>query len=329
MCTGIRLIADNNAVIYARTLEFAQDIKSQIIMIPRNYALRGIAPSGKPEGIQWKAKYAVIGTNALQQVEMTDGVNEKGLAGGLFYFPDYAEYQDVAPDQFSQSLAPWQLLTWLLTNFSIVAEVEKALPTIKVGKTMFAAWGIIPPIHAIVHDTTGASLVIEYVKGNLTLHHNALGVFTNSPTFDWHVTNINNYVNLSAVNKTKVALNSMTLHPLGQGSGMIGLPGDFTSPSRFVRAVAVSQSVVNIPTEQEALNAAFHLLNLFDITKGMVREKDNNTIHYEYTEWTSAADLNNRRYYFHTYDNRQVRMVDLTKMNLDATEPVFITMTSL
>ena len=135
MCTGIKLIAENGALITARTLEFAQNIDSKIITIPRNYAFSGIALSEKP-GLNWKAKYAVVGTNALDLIDIVDGVNETGLAGGLFYFPDYAEFQETTQNQIPNSIAPWQIMTWILTNFATIEEIKKSLPEIKVSKTI-------------------------------------------------------------------------------------------------------------------------------------------------------------------------------------------------
>ena len=181
---------------------------------------------------------------------------------------------------------------------------------------------MVPPVHAIVHDQTGHSLVIEYVNGDLKLFDNPIGVFTNAPTFDWHITNLRNYVNLSALNVPKIEFKNVEFAPLSQGSGMLGLPGDFTSPSRFIRATAFSQSIANIKNENEALDAAFHLLNLFDIPVGVVRAKENGHIRYEYTQWTSASDLKNKKYYFHTYNNRNLQMIDLMQMDLDAKEVV-------
>lgn len=328
MCTGIRLIAQNGSVIYGRTLEFGKNLESNILIIPRNYSFTGTAPSGKPEGLQWKAKYAVTGANVSGVMHLVDGINEQGLAGGLFYFPGYAEYQEVSHDQISHSIAPWELITWILTNFSTIIELKEALSTIRVSKTMFGPWGIIPPVHAIVHDATGKSLVIEYIQGKCTLYDNELGVITNSPTFDWHTTNLQNYITLSAFNAPKLQLPGISLTPLGQGSGMLGLPGDFTSPSRFVRAVAFCLTVLTTKTEYETINAAFHLLNLFNIPIGVVREKENNHIHYDYTQWTSAIDLRNKRYYFHTYENRQLHIVDFMKMDLNAQAPLIIQMQS-
>lgn len=324
MCTGVRLIAKDGAVVYARTMEFAKDVQSNVLVIPRNYELQGTAVDNT-NGLSWKSTYAVVGANAMDVVGIIDGVNEMGLAGGLFYFSGYAGYETA--EDATLSIAPWELMTWILTNFKNVGEVKQALPHIKVVSAVFGPWGLTPPVHAIVHDANGQSVVIEYVDGNLHMHDNALGVITNSPTFDWHLTNLKNYISLSADNVSDVKLADIAFSPLSQGSGMLGLPGDFTSPSRFVRAVAFSQSVLQSKNADEARTTIFHVLNLFDIPRGVVREKESATkIHYNYTQWTSASDLHNARYYWHTNENRQVRMVDLKKMDLDAKKVVTISM---
>lgn len=326
MCTGIRIMAENVAIIYARTLEFGIDTKSNILMIPRNYSFTGTTPSKNFAGLKWNSKYAVLGANMLNINGLIDGVNEKGLAGGLFYFPGFAKYQDVSEKQYGYSIAPWELITWILTNFSTVSEVKANLPNIKLTNTIFPPWGIVPPLHAIIHDLSGETLVIEYVNGELYLYNNPIGVITNSPTFDWHLTNLSNYINLSPFNVENLKLQGLTLIPLGQGSGMLGLPGDFTSPSRFVRATVFMQTTKNIKHELDALNSAFHILNLFDIPFGSVIEKNDGQKNYELTQWTSAADLKNKRYFWHTHENRQIQMVDLMKMNLNGYMPVTIKM---
>lgn len=320
MCTGIKFIAENNAITYARTLEFGQNIDSKIVMIPRNYTFTSSAPSG--HGLQWKTAYAVVGANACNVLTVLDGVNEKGLAGGLFYFPGYAQYQAVTKEQESNSIAPWDLMTWLLTTCANVAQVKQLLPTIKVTNTLFGPWKMVPPVHAIVHDAQGNSLAIEYIDGNLHMHDNSLGTFTNAPSFDWHMTHLKNYINLSPLNIDNAQLGPIRLISTGQGSGMLGLPGDFTPPSRFIRAALLSQAAMNIRTEEDAIHGAFHLLNLFNIPIGSVREKTDNGVSCDYTQWTSAVDLHNKRYYFHTYENPQIQMIDLMRMNLDAPDPI-------
>ena len=173
-----------------------------------------------------------------------------------------------------------------------------------------------PPLHFIIHDVTGASAVIEYVRGGkVTVYDNPLGVITNAPTFDWHITNLSNYINLSAVAVPQIQLAGMKIAPLGQGSGMLGLPGDFTPPSRFIRAVAFSQSVVPSKTAADAVRSAFHILNQFDIPVGSARTIEHGKSSFDYTQWTSASDLKNKKYYFHTFDNRRIRVVDLTKID--------------
>ena len=326
MCTGIRLKSKNGAIVYARTLEFGKETDSNIIVIPRNYEYSGTNKQGESKGLQWRSKYAVIGANMLHINDIVDGVNEKGLAGGLFYFPGFAEYQKVSHHEEAHSIAPWELMTWILTNFESVDDVRAVLPTIKVADIVFDLWNIVPPIHAIIHDKKGNSLVIEYRKGELTMHDNQWGVITNAPSFDWHRINLSNYINLTPINVEPIRYNNMILSPLGEGSGMLGLPGDFTPPSRFVRAVAFSQAAMDLSTEDEARKTAFHILNLFTITRGLVREEQGENSYYDYTQWTSASDLKNSRYYWHTYENRQIKMVDLMQMNLNAEKIVTVPM---
>jgi len=325
-CTGIRLIAEDGTVVHARTLEFATDIHSDVIMVPRGYARTGTTPDGKP-GLTWKAKYASLGANGVGLPFIFDGLNEKGLAVGTFYFPTSAGYMPYTAADAGKSIAPWEVGSWLLENFASVEEARDNIGKIVVPSVIFAAWGFAPPVHYVAHDASGKSIVIEYAGGKLNVYDNPLGVITNSPTFDWQMTNLRNYVNFSMSNVPPVKLGSVTLQPFGQGSGMLGIPGDFTPPSRFVRAVAFSQSVLPSKTGEDAVLEAFHVLNNFDIPKGAAREHEKDehgNIMADYTLWTAASDLKAKRYYFRTYENSQIRMVDLMKMDLDAKEIVKI-----
>ena len=323
-CTGIRLIAEDGTAVHARTLEFGLDLHSEIMMVPRGYARTGTTPDGKA-GMKWKAKYASVGLNGAGLPVLFDGVNEKGLAAGTFYFPTSAGYMPYAPGDAEKTIAQWEVGSYILENFASVDEVRANIGNVVVPSVVFSGWGFAPEAHYIVHDPTGKSVVIEYVDGKLNIHDAPLGVITNSPTFDWHMTNLRNYVNFSMTNVSPVQLGPIKLVPTGQGSGMLGPPGDFTPPSRFVRAVAFSQSVFKSKTGDDAISMAFHVLNQFDIPKGSARdgEKDaNGYIQADYTLWTAASDLKTRRYYFRTYDDSQTRVVDLTKMNVDGKDIV-------
>jgi len=324
-CTGIRVKPKDGSVIVARTLEFAADLQSNIIVIPRATASVGTAPGDKP-GLLWKSKYGIAGANGFGMPVIVDGLNEKGLGIGIFYFPGYAQYQEVKAEDAAKTIAPWELPVYLLGTCANVEEVVQAVGSIRVGGVVQKDMGYVPPCHYVVHDASGRCVVLEYVGGQRKIHDNPLGVITNSPAFDWHLTNLCNYVNLSVNNVPPVDIAGLKLPSFGQGSGMLGLPGDFTPPSRFIRAVAFSQSALPVATAHEGVLQAFHLLNQFDIPKGAARGVDNGKTMADYTLWTSASDLTNHRYYFRTFDNSRIRMIDLTKMDLDAAEIKTISM---
>jgi choloylglycine hydrolase len=346
MCTGIRLLADDGAVIHARTMEFAVDIESNVIVVPRGFARAGTIPdpnndlSALPgQGAKWTSKYASVGANALSMNILVDGLNEKGLAVGSFYFPTCAGYLPFTADDKPRTIAPWEVGSWLLDQFASVEDVRENIAAINVTDVPHPDWHFSPPLHYVVHDASGDCMVIEYVNGQLNLHDNPLGVVTNSPNFDWHMTNLRNYVNFSHTNLPPLELNTpqvgpksskpITLVPFGQGSGMLGMPGDMTPPSRFVRAVAFTQTELPAASGKEAVLNAFHILNNFDIPKGAARdhEKDEHgNILADYTIWTTANDLQSKQFYFRTYVNSQIRKVDLMKMNLNAKEIVIINM---
>ncbi len=327
-CTGISLKAADGTYVHARTLEFATNLKSDVIVVPRGFARVGTTPDGKP-GIKWTAKYASVGANGVGLPFIFDGVNEKGLAAGLFYFPTSAGYNSYSPSDAPNTMAPWQLGSWILENFASVDELKSNINKVVVPAVVFQAWGIAPEVHYAVQDTSGQSAVIEYVGGKLQWHDNELGVITNSPAFDWHMTNLRNYLNFSVTNAPPVKLGPLTLTPFGQGSGMLGMPGDFTPPSRFVRAVAFTQSAFPVKTNDEVVLQAFHILNNFDIPRGSTREQGSDSHGNEmadYTQWTSVKDLQDKRFYFRTFHDSQIRMVELSRFNLDAKDIATVSM---
>jgi choloylglycine hydrolase len=316
-CTGIRIKPHDGSVIVARTMEFAADLQSNVIVIPRQKQYVGTAP-GDRSGLHWTSKYAAAGTNGFDMPAVVDGLNEKGLAVAIFYFPDYAKYQKVTKAE--NALAPWELPTYLLGSCANVKEAVAAARSVRVGEVLQRNLGLVPPCHYMVADAGGQYVVLEYVNGELNVHDDPLGVITNAPSFDWHLTNLRNYINLSVTNVPPVAISGIKLAGLGQGSGMLGLPGDFTPPSRFIRAVAFSQSAFPVATAHDGVLQAFHILNQFDIPKGAARGVEQGKMVADYTLWTSVSDLKNLRYHFRTFDNSRIRMVDLKQMDLNAKE---------
>ena len=262
----------------------------------------------------------MVGANGFGVPVIVDGLNEKGLGIGIFYFPGYAKYQEVKEDDAGKAIAPWELPLYLLGTCANVQEAVHAVKTFASATWSSTTWASCRPATTFVSDAGGRCVVLEYVGGELKIHDNPLGVMSNSPTFDWHLTNLRNYVNLTVTNVPPVDIAGIKLAGLGQGSGMLGLPGDFTPPSRFVRAVAFSQSALPVATAREGVLQAFHILNQFDIPKGAARGVEHGKAVADYTLWTSVSDLKNLRYHFRTFDNSRIRMIDLKKMDLDAKE---------
>lgn len=316
-CTGIRIKPKDGSIVVGRTLEFAADLESNVVVIPRAMEFVGTAPGDKP-GVRWTSKYGCAGANAFGIPIIMDGLNEKGLAAAIFYFPGYAKYQKVTEADIGKTIAPWELPIYLLTTCASVDEAAEAAKKVVVDNVIQKNMGGVPPMHYIISDAGGHCAVIEYVNGELKIHNNPLGVVTNAPTFDWHVTNLRNYINLTVTNVPPVDIDGIKFTGLGQGSGMLGLPGDFTPPSRFVRAVAFSQSALPVATARDGVLQAFHILNQFDIPKGAARGTDNGKQLSDYTMWTSVSDLTNPCYYFRTFDNSRIRKVDLKQLDFNA-----------
>jgi choloylglycine hydrolase len=317
-CTGIKLIAKDGSLVHGRTLEFGRKIDTSTVVVPRNYFFVGTTPNGK--GLSYTTKYGFVGTITFNDLAAMDGMNEKGLAVGTFYFPGYAEYTAITSENQSMALSPIEFPNWILSLFSTVDEVKAALNQVVIAPTLIKAWGPIPPpFHYIVYDKFGSSLVIEPVNGKLVVYDNKIGVLTNSPNFEWHMTNLRNFINLRAFNAPTLKINDLMLSPFGQGSGMVGLPGDFTPPSRFVRATIFSITAVPSENAEKAILQVFHILNQFDIPVGVAREIEQGVIYSDYTMITCARDPQSLKYYYKTYEDQNIKMIDLKKFNLNAT----------
>lgn len=316
-CTGAKLIAKDGSLVHGRTLEFGVVVDISTVVVPRGYSFTGTTPKGK--GLSYTSKYAAMGAFAFNNPALMDGINEKGLAVGTFYFPTFAGYSEITAENQSKALSPVEFSNWIVTQFATVDEVKAALSSVVIAPTITKEWGPTPPpFHYIVFDKSGSCLVIEPINGKLVTYDNKLGAFTNSPTFDWHMTNLRNFINLTPFNANPVTLNGTTLEPFGQGSGMVGLPGDFTPPSRFVRAAIFSTTAIPSENANEAVFQLFHILNQFDIPVGVAKAKVNDVIHSDKTQLTCVRDPQSLKYYFKSYNDQTIKCIDLNQFDLDA-----------
>jgi len=311
-CTGIRLTAKDGSVVVARTLEFGADLESKVGVFPAGTTITGALPNNAA-GLSFKTKYGIVGANAFGLPTVVEGLNDRGLYVGEFFFPGYAGYADVTTENASRAMAGYQYSMWILGNFASVAEVKAAYDRVVLAPTVVPQLGMAPPVHFRIVDKTGAAVVVEPIGGKLVMYDDPLGVITNSPTFDWHMTNLGNYVGLSPENRASITLQGATINSFGQGSGFYGIPGDFTPPSRFVRAVAYEAAAVQPATASDAVQQVFHILNNFDIPVGAVRDQVNGKTIDEWTLWTTADDLTNLQFYFRTFNDQSLRVVDVRK----------------
>ena len=311
-CTGIRLTAKDGAVVVARTMEFGTDLKSSVAVFPKGTTFNATLPEGA-KGATWTSKYGIVGANAFGLPVIIDGMNDQGLYVGEFFFPGYASYAPVTAANASKSMAGYEYSSWILSNFSSVAEVKAAYDRVSLAPTVLPQLGMAPPVHFRIMDKTGATVVVEPLNGGLKIYDDPLGILTNSPTFDWHMTNLGNYIGLTPMIRGSVTTGGTTVQGFGQGSGFFGLPGDFTPPSRFVRAVAYQQTAIQPATAADDVQQIFHILNNFDIPVGSVRDTVQGQAVDEYTLWTSAEDLKNLVFYYRTFTDQSLRGIDLKK----------------
>jgi len=313
-CTDFQVKANDGAVIIARSMEFGLDLQSRLSVHPRGEARSSAAPSGKP-GVRWTSKYGFVSANAVGLDIVIDGMNERGLAVEFLWLPDSTKYQNVSAGQENRAIDILDTGAWMLGTLSTVAEVKAAMKDVLVwGKSMPQIQGI-PTLHIAVHDAAGNNAVIEFVDGQQKIYDNPNSVLTNEPTFDWQIINLRNYINLRAFGSGPVDVRGFVLQPTGQGTGLLGIPGDWTPPSRFVRASTMLDFAMPAGTALQGVNLAQHVLNAVDIPKGTTRasQKDKGT--GDYTQWIIVKDLKNKMLYFRSYDNLVLRALDLKKID--------------
>lgn len=307
-CTGITLKSGDNSIIVARTIEWGgSDLNSMYAVIPQGHEQQSFTPDGK-NGMKFTSKYGYVGLSVEQPEFITEGLNEKGLSAGLFYFPKYGKYENYDISKQSTSISDLQLVAWILGECATVEEVVDAVKTVHIIN--------IDPRSSTAHwrfaDKSGRQIVLEIVDETPFIYENKLGVLTNSPGFEWQLTNLNNYVNLFPGTAQDQFFGDTKLSSFGAGSGFLGIPGDVTPPSRFVRAAFYQSTAPIKATAKETVLQCFQILNNFDIPIGI--EFPKGQIPSEIpsaTQWTSTTDLSNLAIYYRTMYDSAIRCIDL------------------
>lgn len=302
MCTAMV-----HGKLFGRNLDLEYGYGEQVVMMPRQYPLT-FSDAGPLH-----SHYAIIGMAVVDNnfPLYFDAMNEHGLCMAGLDFPDNAYYPPMQSDKIN--IAPFELIPWLLGQCMTVQEALALLQNTHLCDICYSNAFPQAPLHWIVADKNSC-IVLEPTKGGLQIYENNIGVLCNNPPFPYHLYHLTGFQHLSAGNQPHL-FEKVTLAPYGGGLGAIGLPGDFSSPSRFVKAAFV-KSHAHCKNEK-TITEFFHLMDTVSMPRGSVRVREDQD---EITRYTSCCDMGSGYYYFTTYDNRRIQAVCLFHASLDCTE---------
>ncbi len=306
MCTAVNFKNGDNY--FGRNLDLERSYGERVVITPRNFKikLRNLPDLDN--------HYAMIGMAAVFEdfPLYYEATNEKGVSMAGLNFPDNADYKNI--DENKNNITPFEFIPYILATCGDLKEVKQALKSINIAKISFSESLPLSPLHWIISHAD-KSITVECVKDGLKVYDNEFGVLTNNPTFDYHMMNINNYMGLhqgAAENKISQSLN---LDNYSLGLGALGLPGDYSSASRFVRAVYIKEKSPLCQGEKERVNQFFHILLGVAMPKGCILARNGES---EYTRYSSCCNTDKGIYYYNTYDNLNIRQVDMHSISLEA-----------
>lgn len=292
---------------FGRTLDYEFSYGEEVTVTPRGYdfSFRHTTPSEK--------RYAMIGMAhvAGDYPLYYDGVNEKGLAVAGLNFVGNAVYQK--PQEGKTNVAQFEFIPWLLSSFASLKEVKTALEKVNIVDTPFDERLGAAQLHWIIADRTG-SITVESVKEGVRIYDNPAGVLTNNPPFEEQMSRLSDYRGLSAKPIENRFSPHLPLQAYSRGMGALGLPGDLSSASRFVRVAFVRANSVSGASEEESVGQFFHILGSVEQQRGCCEVEEGK---YEITIYTSCCNAEKGIYYYTTYGNRRITAVDMRRENLD------------
>ena len=307
MCTAISYKTKDHY--FGRNLDLEYSYNETVTVTPRNYVFK-FRKKGK-----MKSHFAMIGMAYIADGYPLyyDATNEKGLSIAALNFPQNADYKPFC--ETKDNITPFELMPWILGQSATVSEAERLLERINILNENFSDELPLSPLHWIISDK-GRSITLESVKSGIKVYDNSVGVLTNNPTFDCQLFNLNNYMSLTndAPQNTFVINKDLKLEQYSRGMGAIGLPGDYSSMSRFVRATFVKMNSVLGNSENESVSQFFHILQSVAMPRGCVKVGEEN---YAITIYSSCCNTDRGIYYYITYNNNQINAVDMHKENLN------------
>ena len=305
MCTAVTYNTKNHY--FGRNLDLEYSYKETVTITPRNYPFK-FRRAGNIN-----SHYAMIGMAyvANNYPLYYDAINEKGVGMAGLNFPTNADYKNEEDNK--DNIAPFEFIPWILSQCANIEDVKKLLSKINIANINFSDDLPASPLHWIIADKN-SSVTVECVKEGLKIYDNEVGVLTNNPTFDMQMFNLNNYMSLSVEQPNNNFSSKLNLETYSRGMGALGLPGDLSSSSRFVKATFTKMNSLSGDSESESISQFFHILGSVEQQRGCVHMGEDK---YEITIYSSCCNMDKGIYYYTTYENSQITGVDMYKENLN------------
>lgn len=309
MCTALSIKSEEGKYFFGRNMDLSYEFNQSVLILPKDYQYQDRVTRNM---VTIQKAIIGMGTVIEKHPAMADAMNEDGLACAGLNFAGFAYYEET-PVEGKINIAPYDLILWVLSNFSTVDEVKQEIRNIELVNVPINEKTPVSTLHWMITDKTGNSIVIEKTKEKIAVYENSVGVMTNNPTFDWHLTNLNEYINLTPAYPKETKWSSQRLTALGVGAGNLGIPGDFASVSRFVRIAYIRAHMTSIENDSKAVSQFFHMLDYVKMVKGGVITEEGLE---DFTIYSSCMDQENGIYYYRTYHNSRINAVDLRKEKL-------------
>lgn len=304
MCTAAAYTT--NKFYFGRTLDYEMSYGDEVTVTPRNY------PFNFRSMGEVKNHYAIIGMAHVAggYPLYYDAVNEEGLGMAGLNFVGNAVYRSETAGK--DNIAQFEFIPWILGQCATVGEARILLEKINITDTSFSDKLPTAELHWLIADKN-ESITVESVADGLNVYSNPVGILTNNPPFNEQMFNLNNYMRLSTKNPPNSFCDKLNLQAYSRGMGALGLPGDLSSQSRFVRAAFIKMNSVCGDTDLESISQFFHILGSVSQQRGCCDLGDGQ---YEITQYTSCCCADDGIYYYTSYNNHQITAVDMHKENL-------------
>ncbi len=303
MCTCIAMRGKH--FYFGRNMDIECSFGERVVLMPRKFLYPYQFMGKESEG------YAMIGMAAVYAgVPLyAEGMNECGVCMAALQFPGNAHYFS-QPTQGKINVAPYELIPYLLRNCQTVSAAEERLRAVRLIDKPFLAELPLAQLHWMIADRE-RTIVAEPTEDGLAIYENPFDVLANNPEFGYHRQHVNEFLNVTAAHAENRMLKTLPLRPYGQGMGAIGLPGDCSSSSRFVRAVFYLH---NSDRQSEGISQIFHILSGAEMIRGSVRTSSDQI---DWTIYACGMDASDGIYYFKHYQNHRLSAVPFLRENLE------------